>query len=224
MYPWKKKMASVKSFVGSQTVVLAISGGVDSMALLAFWQNCFPSQFVVAHFDHGIRVDSGEPKLIEDWCQKHAIPFVLGHGVGLRNASNQEAKARDQRWAFLESVARERNISMVVTAHHRNDAIENFLVQAMRGMPVQSTMMAETTRCHDITRYKPFLDTEKNVLKASAQRFNMPWIEDETNTDTHHDRNFVRNVLLPQMENRGRNITKSLGSTIDSINEMLQSH
>ena len=132
------------------------------------------------------------------------------------NISNQEAVARKQRWAFLEGVAFNQNCRMIVTAHHKNDQVENFLLQVMRGLPIESTIMSKENEKNGFVRYKPFLDVEKNILINSAKRNNIPWIEDVTNLDTHHDRNYIRNVLIPSMMER-RNVMKTIPMTIESI-------
>lgn len=218
-YNWTKKIKEIKEL--DATFLLAISGGVDSMAILDFFNRILPStHFQVAHFVHGIRDENLEEPMIYEWCKKRNIDMFVGHGVNLKNATNLEAKAREQRWSFLEKIASENNHKIIVTAHHKNDLVENFLVQTMRGMPIESTLMSKFVEKNNFIRYKPFLDTEKSVLKLSAERHNIPWIEDYTNADTHHDRNFIRNQILPQMMER-RNVLKTIANTIESIRKIV---
>lgn len=220
-YNWSSKINEIKETAGKGKILLAISGGVDSMAILDLFYRKMPRDcFHVAHFVHGIRDENLEEPMIKKWCSERSIDVVVGYGEGLKDASNQEAKAREQRWNFLEKQAKSLGCLFVLTAHHKNDLIENFLVQTMRGMPIESTLMSVAVEKNMLIRYKPFLDTEKTILKMSAERHNVPWIEDYTNQDTHHDRNFIRNQILPQMMER-RNVVKTIGNTINSIHDMI---
>lgn len=222
-YCWKEVLANVAEVMTEgRRVVLAISGGVDSMSLLNIMQRNFPGSFVVAHFVHHIRDENLEEPMIQEYCKKHNIEMFTGHGVGLKDSSNQEAQARQQRWDFLESVANAEESNgapVVMTSHHLGDMIENFLIQTMRGVPVEQTRMVKVNVKNNVVRFKPFLDYPKNMLKQNAIRNKVLWVEDYTNNDTHHDRNFVRNTILPLMKER-RNIEKTIPATINTIGEI----
>ena len=210
----------IKNINKHDAVILAISGGVDSMFLLDLYKNKFKGKFIVCHFNHKLREQSEiEEKYLVDYCQKNDIEIHVGYGKDL-DSTNMEHNASLQRWAFFESVAKENNIDIIVTAHHLNDKIENFLIQMMRGVPVESIIMSEETTKNDCIRFKPFISIEKEIIKYHSSRIGLTWFEDESNSDNHHDRNFVRNVILPAMNER-RNITKTIPSTLESIEKLL---
>lgn len=201
-------------------VVVAISGGVDSMVLLDTVRRTLnPSSYIVAHFNHHIRDTNEEEYMVEAYCNKYNLTYSIGHGKNLKDMSNQENEARIQRWSFLETVASNNQIKHIMTAHHKNDLIENFIIQIMRGNDIRSCPMIKKTLKNGFVRYKPFLDVFKNDLIVSAKKHNIKWIEDETNNDTDYTRNLVRHVILPAMM-QDRNVMNSIPKTIQSVLNM----
>lgn len=217
LFPYKEMIEKINHHTN---VILAISGGVDSMFLLDFYKSKFKGKFIVCHFNHKIRNESDiEQDFIEKYCLDNNIEYYVDYGKDL-NSDNMEHKASLQRWDFFERISKENNINVIVTAHHLNDKIENFLLQMMRGVPVESIIMKEETEKNNFIRFKPFLTIEKDLIYYHAKRLNLTWFEDESNKDIHHDRNFIRNVILPQMMER-RNVTKTIPKTINSIENLL---
>lgn len=216
---WKQIKNDLKQIA---PVVVAISGGVDSMLLLDMVRKTLSvDEYVVAHFNHHIRETNEEEYLIADYCKKYGIVFHIGHGQNLRDMSNQENEARNQRWNFLERVAKEHKIKTIATAHHKNDLIENFIMQIMRGNDIRSCPMTKETSKNGFVRYKPFLDVFKHDLIASANRNHVKWVEDETNNDIDYTRNLVRHVILPAMM-KDRNVMNSIPKTIESVRKLME--
>lgn len=195
-------------------VVLAISGGVDSMVLLEYARSRLSKDnFIVAHFNHHIRDTDQEEILVRDYCIKHGMTYEIGHGVGLTGDENQ---ARNQRWDFLESVAKKYHSGFIATAHHKNDLVENFILQIMRGNHILSCPMQEKIEKNGFVRLKPFLDITKEELIKHAHYRKVQWFEDETNQDNDYTRNLVRNVIIPAMM-KDRNVLTSIPKTIQSV-------
>jgi len=186
--------------------LLAISGGVDSMFMLAFFARNSTVPFRVAHFNHGLRASAdAEESLVRRWCAERDITFLTGRGdpAAMREASSLEAEARRQRYGFLDAVRAEGE--MLVTAHHANDQLETVLLRLMRGYPDTNLRMRKVAG----NRYKPFLSVPKEEIVRQATLRKIPWIEDGSNADTAHERNWVRNVLVPQMMER-RNVLRTI--------------
>lgn len=177
------------------TYVLAISGGVDSMALLhALAAGRTKQRYVVAHFDHGIRPDSHlDRKLVADYAARYKLPFVYAEGA--LGPGTNEAEARTARYAFLESVRTAARAHAIVTAHHADDVLETAVLNVRRG-----TGRRGLTSLKDTARYRrPLLDMTKSALIAYAQDQGLTWREDSTNTDTKYARNYVRHNVLAQL-------------------------
>jgi tRNA(Ile)-lysidine synthetase-like protein len=172
--------------------VLAVSGGVDSMALLDLMARAVAErnyELTVAHFDHGIRPDSGEDReLVERIAAASRLKCVVSEGrLGARTG---EAEARSARHEFLRRVAVCHN-SRLVTAHHRDDLLETSLLNLARGSGRRGLApMAD----NEVAR--PLLDVTKAELLNYARERGLEWREDSTNADLSNPRNFLRRVLL----------------------------
>lgn len=191
--------SDMKSRVEPGTWVVAVSGGVDSVALLdmlARLQRSAPKKyrFVVAHFDHGIRTDSAEDRRhVQKLAQQYGLPFVykevsLGSGVS-------EADARAARYEFLDSVRRASAARGVITAHHRDDVLETAAHHMLRGTGRRGL----TALSHNHVRQRPLLDTPKQQLVSYAQTRGLRWREDSTNQDVRYTRNYIRHRLLSRL-------------------------
>lgn len=215
---WKKLIKEINSETG---YVIAVSGGIDSIVLLDFFNRSCNTQFVAAYFNHHIRDNANDAELIKSYCFKNSIELYIGNGINLKNINSQENEARLQRWEFLERIALINNYKNIVTAHHLNDSVENFILQIMRGNKIQSCTMMIRNMINGFYRLKPFLEFTKEELKKSALKYNLSWNEDETNSDEKYLRNFIRNSILPLMM-KDRNVMKTIPKTIESVIELVE--
>lgn len=178
--------------------VVAVSGGVDSIALLdmvALNEVQLPDveQVVVAHFEHGIRDDSDEDaQFVEGRAQHYGYQCEIGHGTLGKNAS--EEVAREARYAFLRQVCKKYKATLV-TAHHEDDVLETMIINLLRGTSWRG--MASLQSSDDILR--PLLDRSKHDLLEYAKRHNLQWREDSTNQDENYLRNYIRLTLIPKL-------------------------
>lgn len=213
---WK----SLKQEINAKSkYVLAVSGGIDSIVLMDFFNRQCNTQFVVAYFNHHIRDQNDDISIIQNYCFYNNIEFYVGNGINLKNIKSQENEARNQRWDFLEFICRSLNYDNIVTAHHLNDSVENFILQIMRGNKITSCTMKKNNTINGINRYKPFLEFTKEQLKKSAIRYKLEWNEDETNLDEKYLRNYIRHSIIPMMM-KDRNIMKTIPKTIQSVLEL----
>ncbi len=204
--------------------VVAVSGGVDSMVLLHLLvstssQLLTPdSQFIVAHFDHGIRSDSAkDKKLVEQIAKKLGLEFVYDQGKLGEDAS--EAKARDARYQFLRRVLRENGAKAIVTAHHQDDAVETLIINMLRGTGRRG-VLKETDEIK-----RPLLGVSKDEILEYAEAHKIKWREDHTNQDTKYLRNYVRLVLLPKMKKVDPKVVDKLldsSLTLKGVNQEIE--
>jgi len=177
--------------------VLAVSGGVDSVVLLDMAvkgkipnvkRPLSSTQFIVAHFDHGIRDDSADDaELVRGLAALYNLQFETKREELGKNAS--EEKARDRRYAFLQDVAKKHD-GIITTAHHGDDIIETIAINLTRGTGWRGLAVLNNP---DI--YRPLLDTSKKDLIAYAEKHALTWHEDSTNQDTKYLRNSLRQKL-----------------------------
>lgn len=189
--------------------VAAVSGGVDSMALLDILSRQGGLELIVAHLDHGIREDSAEDrKLVEETATKLGLDFVF-EGVNLGSGAS-EAKAREVRYAFLRKVLKETNSQAIITAHHQDDLIETAIINMLRGTGRKG--LTSLGSSGDMIR--PLLNVSKADLIKYAKKHNLEWREDSTNTDKNYLRNYVRINLVPKLSSEDRQ------RMLDVINNM----
>lgn len=183
--------------------VVAVSGGVDSMALLHLLATTYgPAtghRFVVAHYDHGIRGDSVlDRQLVQQVAHKHGLQFVYEEGnLGI---ATSEADARDKRYAFLRTVQAAALADAIVTAHHQDDVLETAILNLLRGTNRRG--LTSLTSSQDVRR--PLLRIGKQELIAYAKTHGLIWHEDSTNSDDAYRRNYVRHEIVAKLDPAAR--------------------
>ncbi len=179
--------------------VVAVSGGVDSMALLDMLRRQPGLELVVAHFDHGIRDDSAEDrKLVQAFAKDNDLRFV--YEEGRLGVSASEAKAREARYGFLRKVLNYTDSMAIITAHHQDDVLETAVINILRG----SGRKGLTSLGNQTDLLRPLLRVPKRDLVAYAQDHGLKWREDSTNQDETYLRNYVRRRLLTRFDDDGR--------------------
>lgn len=174
--------------------VVAVSGGVDSVVLLALLQQKPGLHLTVAHFDHGIREDSAEDRhLVQELAKKYDLPFVYDEGH--LGAGASEATARKARYVFLQNIREKTGARAIITAHHQDDVIETALLNLIRGT---GRTGLTALRSHD-GLVRPLLAIPKKDLITYANTYNLIWREDSTNQDLSYKRNYIRHKVATRM-------------------------
>ena len=180
------------------TVVVALSGGVDSCVLLHLLR--FPLaelglRVVAAHFDHRMRRDSGaDARWVHGLTGAWRVPLRRGEAP---RPVRSETEARRLRYAFLERVRAEEEAALVVTAHHAEDQMETVLFRILRGTGVRGLAGIPARREPGVGR--PLLGESRDELVAYAHRHRIPSRQDATNEDLGFARNRIRLDLLPRI-------------------------
>lgn len=183
----------MRSLPRTEGIVLAVSGGLDSMVLLdvaAHSGREATERITVATFDHASGAHSARAaSLVVERALGYGLPVVVGRADG---CDQSEAAWRAERWEFLRSAAAASG-SLVLTAHTRDDQVETVLMRAMRGAGARG--LAALAASSDVRR--PFLHVRRQDLLAYANARGLPWLEDPTNRSRQYLRNRVRLDLLP---------------------------
>lgn len=178
-------------------LVIAVSGGADSMALLALAHAAAPTRIMAATVDHRLRPASAEEAaMVAAHCAalgvRHAI---LAPDAPIAGASIQ-ARAREARYALLAGWAREQGAAAILTAHHADDQAETFLMRAARGSGVAglSGIRARATIA-GFPALRPLLGWRRRELREIAIHAQAPFVDDPSNADPRHDRTRIRALL-----------------------------
>lgn len=178
-------------------LLLAVSGGPDSMAMLTLAAAAIPGRIAAATVDHGLRPEAAdEADIVGTYCAKLGIPHhVLRPAEPIAGASLQ-AQARDARYALLAEHARAIGAVAIVTAHHADDQAETFLMRAARGAGLSglSGVRARTVIA-GMTVLRPLLDWRRAELRQIVRRAEAPFVDDPANHDPRHDRTRFRQLL-----------------------------
>lgn len=195
------------------TYVVAVSGGVDSIALLNILRHKPGLKLVVAHFDHGIRHDSEvDRRLVEHRAKELGLPFVFHHGQLGPGAS--EDVARKARYEFLHKVRDATGAQAIITAHHHDDALETAVLNMLRGTNRKGITALQSRK----RVLRPMLHLSKQDIKAYAQDQGLVWREDATNTDTKFLRNYIRHKILPSASVEDKQKLKDILHTMKRVN------
>ncbi len=186
-------------------LAIAFSGGLDSTVLLhlAAAEPALRARGLRAlHVDHGLHPDSARwAEACGETCAALGVAFELrrvavhDHGDGL------EAAARAARHgAFLDS---QREGELIALAHHRDDQAETFLLRASAWFRAGWLGCdAAVARLRTGRHWRPLLDIPRSALLAYARQHGLEWLEDPSNADIHHDRNFLRARIMPLLRER----------------------
>ena len=158
----------------------------------------WPDDFIVAHFNHGIRADSDEDeKLVAGLAAKYKVDFVSGKGNLSKETS--EAEARTARYRFLNGIS---SGAQIVTAHHQDDLIETIAINLIRGTGWRGL----APMSGDVLR--SLLDQTKAEITSYAINHGLDWHEDSTNFSSKYLRNRVRDMLVKMSSEARRQILR----------------
>lgn len=186
----------VAALIGAHTpdirLGIAVSGGPDSMALLALAHSAFPGQVEAATVDHQLRAASAqEAEMVACYGAQAHIPHRT-----LRPATpitgNLQSAARTVRYALLEDWRQERKIDWIMTAHHADDQLETLMMRLNRGSGVGGLA---SIRGRNGTIIRPLLHWRRAELAHIVNALALPHVTDPSNSDPHFDRVAIRQNL-----------------------------
>jgi tRNA(Ile)-lysidine synthase len=189
-------------------LLLAVSGGLDSMTLLDAMAAGAPERIAaVATFDHASGAHSAEAAAhVGAEARRRGLPVLRGRmPAGADQSNGREAMWRSARYAFLRGAA-ERMGARIATAHTRDDQVETVLLRAMRGAGARG--LAGLAAPSPIVR--PFLSLGREALETYAKARSIAWIDDPSNVRLEFLRNRVRHELLPALRLADPSIDETL--------------
>lgn len=202
-------------------VVVAVSGGADSVCLLHLLltlRDTWRLDLHVAHFDHAVRANSSEDaQFVEGMANKLHLPFHLGNPpFGNATETNyqtvlNEATLRTLRYKFLFQVARSvtpaNQMPIIAVAHHADDQAETILLRMVRGAGMQGLGGMQPVSQHYSSEHKeyvrvirPLLDVRRSEIIRYLHDMGVGWREDPTNLSLDYARNRIRHNVLPELQ------------------------
>ncbi|CAM3097288.1 tRNA lysidine(34) synthetase TilS [Leuconostoc rapi] len=214
-----KIQKQLQNYNWGDTVIVAVSGGVDSVVLLHTLRKQLPTaKLVIAHVNYHLRQESDADELfVRHLAEKYQAIFEYTTWTDIPNTA-VEGKARQLRYLFFEKLAHQYHTETIVVAHHADDQAETVLLKLVRGGQIAQLAGMAHQNSH-ITR--PFLGITKQELLDYAQNNRLTWRDDKTNYDASYTpRNFFRNQIIPEL----KTINPKVVAHINDFAKQIQAH
>ena len=205
-----------------QHLLVAVSGGPDSVALLSLLASLAPSwrlNLTVVHFNYGLRgsESEGDEAFVSAFCRARNIPLVVRRPVISKQhrGSSLQLWARRARYEIMKSLAHELHADRIATGHTANDQAETMLLWMLRGAGLTGLAGMPFVREHMIVR--PLLKTTREDILAYLKQEGLSYRQDSSNLTGLYRRNRVRRALLPVMEDITPGIVRLLERQADIL-------
>ena len=214
---FKNKM---KRYGTDNKYLLAVSGGIDSMVLARLCQ-LSGLNFELAHCNFKLRgaESDADADFVKTFAETNQIPLHFKI-CDLQNATenNTQIAARNARYQWFAQLKSEYGFDYILTAHHRNDAIETFLINMQRGTGIQG--LTGIQESDEILR--PLLNFTRKEIKDFAIKNKIQWREDSSNASDKYLRNFIRHQIVPKFKKINPAFETTMQKTISHLQEDVQ--
>lgn len=191
------------------TVICALSGGADSVALLFglyLLKEKLGFALQAAHFNHHLRGEESnqDEAFVRELCNRYEIPLTVGEGMVIPGKKGIEAAAREARYAFLEALP-----GKIATAHTANDNAETVLMHMVRGTGLKGLGAIAPVRGLVI---RPMLSVTREQVLAFLEEYHVPFVEDSSNASDQFLRNRLRHYVMPLLKKENPKIAENLSA------------
>jgi tRNA(Ile)-lysidine synthase len=214
---FKEYIAKEKLFTAGDRLLVAVSGGVDSVVLVELCRRC-GYEFGIAHCNFQLRGE--ESVRDEDFVRQLGNVLVRRFDTAEYARTNKvsvQVAARELRYGWFESMVREGAANWIVTAHHLDDNIETMLMHFFQGTGIAG-MRGMLPKQGNIVR--PLLFARKEELRAFAVGAGLSWVEDSSNESDKYTRNFFRHRLIPLVEEAYPSAAGNLADNLKRFREV----
>lgn len=202
-------------------VLIGVSGGADSIALLEFFVSVkekYDLDICVAHIEHGIRGEDSvnDAEFVENYCKKLGVNFYLktidAPNLAKKAKMGVEEYSRMARYDFFNTI----ECDKIATAHNLTDNIETLLFRLARGTGLKGACSIPAVRGKII---RPFIEVSSSEIRKWCNDNNIPYRVDCTNSDSAYSRNLIRLEILPLFEKLNANYQDNIDDFISDVNE-----
>lgn len=195
----KKYLLSILS--NHDTVVIGVSGGPDSMALLNLLLE-MNLTIIVAHINHRTREECyKEANFVKKYCESKQVIFEYFEIEEYRNKKFSEEEGREKRYAFFRELVDKYHAKCLLTAHHGDDLVETILMRILRGSTLDGYAgIKRDSTWNGLRMIRPLLTASKKEIFTYVDYHHIPYVIDETNNLNNHLRNRLRHQMLPLLE------------------------
>ena len=210
-----------------EKVVLAVSGGPDSICMLDILNDIkndlsidLKFEIIVAHVNHMIREEAeNDERYVKKYCEEKQIEFY-SKSIDVKKIANNnkiglEEAGRKERYNFFDEVLNKTNAQKIAIAHNKNDNVETVLMHILRGSGINGLKGIEAKRGKYI---RPIINCERNEIEEYCNEKNLQPKIDKTNFENEYTRNKIRNLLIPYIQ---KEFNPNIIKTIDRLSDLV---
>jgi tRNA(Ile)-lysidine synthase len=219
---FKEYIQTENLFRGKDKLLLAVSGGIDSVVLCELCKQA-AFNFAIAHCNFQLRGDDSDrdEKFVNELAGRynvdfHVVRFETKAIAKERKISTQEA-ARELRYHWFEEIRNKNGYQFILTAHHADDNIETVLMNFFRGTGIKGVRGMEPRHGFIV---RPLLFARRIELEEFLARYRLPFVSDYTNQQDDYTRNYFRNQVIPLIEKSFPEVNENMLSNINRFREV----
>ena len=218
---FRKFFVSEGLFGPKDKVLLAVSGGMDSVAMASLFHEAGIS-FGIVHCNFQLRgTESDEDEVfVEKMAKKYRVPFYCKKFFTTEEAEEKgisiQMAARELRYRWFEEVRKKEKYDFIATAHHLDDQIETFFINLLRSTGIAGMHGIVPKQEHLV---RPMLFTFRKDIEAYIRKKRLSFREDSSNTETKYLRNKIRHEILPVLEEMNPSLRQTLTGNIQRLKE-----
>ena len=218
---FKAYIEKEKLFCPNDKILLAVSGGVDSVVMSELFYKAGFS-FGIAHCNFGLRGDEsdGDEEFVKTLAGRYNVPFYSTRFSTRKDASNKgisiQMSARELRYSWFEAIRKNEHYSFIATAHHLDDQVETFFINLLRSTGIAGLHGILPKQGFII---RPMLFTDRNGIVAFALKHKLDYREDSSNADNKYLRNKLRHEIAPILQELNPAFPQTLNETIHRLRE-----
>ncbi|MBQ9548127.1 MAG: tRNA lysidine(34) synthetase TilS [Bacteroidales bacterium] len=211
-------------------ILLAVSGGMDSMYLCERASELFPgASFAVAHCNFGLRgaESDADEAFVRDWCLRKGVPLFVQRFDTRSYAREQglsiEMAARALRYGWFSRLCAEEGFDALAVAHHADDNAETLLLNLLRGTGLRGLQgMSSARKLEGCTVLRPLLGVSREEIAAWMQGHGLAWREDSSNASDAYARNRIRHEVMPVLKELNPSVLDTFEENRSRIREQLR--
>lgn len=221
-----KTIEKYKLIESGDGVLIAVSGGPDSMCLLDILNKLKEKlniKITVVHVNHGIREEANEEtEYIKNYCEKYNIKIYVKYEkvveLAKQNKIGLEEAGRKVRYDFFDEVLQETKFNKIAIAHNMNDKVETILMNIIRGSGSLGLKGIEPKRENKYIR--PLIEIERKDIEEYCSKNKLNPKFDKSNNDNTYTRNKIRNILIPFIKKEfNPNVIKGINNLSEIVTE-----
>lgn len=222
MEKFKRHLESKCKVTSSDNILVAVSGGMDSVLLCYFLKET-GQPFGIAHCNFKLRGEAsdGDEAFVKKLAKDFEVPFFVNHfdtyKIAIEQKKSIQVAARELRYSWLENIRTTHHFDFLATAHHLNDAVETILYNLTKGCGIRG-LHGILPRKNQLIR--PLLYLTKTEIRQKIEELNINFRIDDSNESDKYSRNYIRHNIIPRLQTINPNIEQTFSENINRFREI----